>query len=99
VLYGFVGTFWRLCNPQSAQNVNIEGKRLYCSLRQSAELRSVRMRKKKPKPIALINEDQVLRQQEAQTATAKEMIMSAREMRNQALEMRRTLSTTKKKLP
>jgi hypothetical protein len=27
------------------------------------------------------------------------MIMSAREMRNQALEMRRTLSTTKKKLP
>jgi hypothetical protein len=57
------------------------------------------MRKKKPKPIALINEDQVLRQQEAQRATAKEMIKSAREMRNQAFEMRRTLSTTKKKLP
>jgi hypothetical protein len=57
------------------------------------------MRKKKPKPIALINVDQVLRHLEAQRATAKQMIKSAREMRNQALEMRRTLSTMKKKLP
>jgi len=57
------------------------------------------MRKKKAKPIAPINEDQVLRQQEAQRATAKEMIKTARQMRNQALEMRRTLSTTNKKLP
>jgi len=57
------------------------------------------MRKKKTKPIALINEGQVLRQQEAQRATAKEMIKTAREMCNQALEMRKTLSTTKKRLP
>jgi hypothetical protein len=32
------------------------------------------MRKKRLKPIALINEDQLLRQQEAQRANAKEMI-------------------------
>jgi hypothetical protein len=58
------------------------------------------MRKKKPKPIALINEDQILRLLEAQRAAAKEMIKSAREMRNEALEMRKTLSTTnKKRLP
>jgi len=57
------------------------------------------MRNKKPKAIAPINEDQVLRQQETQRATAKEMIKTARQMRNQALEMRRTLSTRKKKLP
>jgi hypothetical protein len=58
------------------------------------------MRKKKPKPIALINEDQILRQHEAQRAAAAEMIKSAREMCNEALQMRKTFSTTnKKRLP
>jgi hypothetical protein len=59
-----------------------------------------RMRKKKPKPIALINENQILRQDEGQRAAAKQMIESAREMRNEALQMHKTLSTTnKKRLP
>jgi len=57
------------------------------------------MRKSKPRPITVINEDQRLRQQEAQRQLAREMIKNAREMCNQALEMRKTLSTTKKKLP
>ena len=57
------------------------------------------MRKKKAKPIIAIHEDQALRQQEAQRARAKEMIKTAREMRNQALQMRKSLFNTKKRLP
>jgi len=57
------------------------------------------MRNKKAKPNVLINEDQVRQEQEAQRAMAKQMINTARQMRDQALEMRKTLSPMKKRLP
>jgi hypothetical protein len=57
------------------------------------------MRKKKPNPITLTSQDQLLRQQEVQRATAEEMIKRARGMRKEALEMRNTTSSKKKVLP
>ncbi len=54
------------------------------------------MRNKKAKPNVLINEDQV---RQAQRAMAKQTIKTARQMREQALEMRKTLSPMKKRLP
>jgi hypothetical protein len=89
-----VGIFWR---TSAILNLRRIEHRNLVSILHFLLSHGFAMRKKKAKPNVLINEDQVRQEQEAQRDMAKHMIKTARQMREEALEMR--LSTMKKRLP
>ena len=89
-----VGIFWR---TSAILNLRRIEHRKLVSILHFLLSHGFAMRKKRAKPKVLINEDQLRQEQEAQRDMAKHMIKTARQMRQEALEMR--LSTTKKRLP